>query len=982
MATISTHLRNFKEPTKEQAQRLFFSLPPNPPPEDVGPTDYRFEINAVLMLNEGQEDSYAGKLYLLPPYLCFVSLDRRSVKMTMPLSAIRRVERVNHGRAGVFELGLMLWHGMRLNIQLTALRSTADAFCANLRDALKIQLDLGRMKQVKQFVKTCYSEVLIPVSNPEADNEREDGSIMTEGGDGNALAKTTYHGGLGLTFKFPGDAKKLREGSKLKLWTTYLRAHGRNLTLLRYPHCTRLVQVGLPNRLRGELWETLSGSIFLRFSNPGVYEKILRDNAGKTSTSTEEIEKDLNRSLPEYSGYQDEKGIATLRRVLTAYSWKNPELGYCQAMNILTAALLIYMSEEQAFWLLEVLCDRLLPGYYSPSMYGTLLDQRVFESLVQRCLPMIHDHFHDVDVQLSVASLPWFLSLFINSMPMIFAFRIVDCFFCMGPKVLFQVGSLAILKINGEKLLSIQDDGAFISLMREYFASLGESAHPKATDPRSRAIIKFQELLLVAFREFSIINDEMIENERRRYRGEIVHSIESFAKRAAIRNLSSFGRFSKDQIGLIYDNLFKALVVAPPPPPVMTKRLIPGTDDEMERPETRIELKTFRIFLAEIATWARDEYVVSNGFQERVERRVAEHEFVDRLFFFWDINHNGALSFQDLVNGLDGIMFNDLMSSIEWFFTLHDKDQDGWLTKDEVLVLSESLLFIFRSEVGDAYLGTVSRFMTNAFEYGDALLPEEGEKMSPIPNEVSANTELAPSLPSNQPYLNRATFRMVVLADPLLEAFFDVDLPRSFKLQPVEDSSAARGQTGLGLLGNVGGFLSSFVTDDNKKIFNSFVDDMGKAIGKHQVTVRPSINQHERNLALQEPLKETTRHLQRLRSQSSLTTPTSSTPSGVSASPMSSQSNLEKAPLVPPTSAGLKPAPVLPSPFTDVSPLAKANAAAAAVMENRQAFAIDEAGDEDDLDDSDLAELSGDDEGMMAEVDAFLEQNDASVGAR
>lgn len=39
-------------------------------------------------------------------------------------------------------------------------------------------------------------------------------------------------------------------------------------------------------------------------------------------------------------------------------------------------------------------------------MHGTLLDQRVFESLVQRCLPMIHDHFQSVDVQLSVASLP------------------------------------------------------------------------------------------------------------------------------------------------------------------------------------------------------------------------------------------------------------------------------------------------------------------------------------------------------------------------------------------------------------------------------------------------------------------------------------------------------------------------------------------------------------------------------------------------
>lgn len=78
------------------------------------------------------------------------------------------------------------------------------------------------------------------------------------------------------------------------------------------------------------------------------------------------------------------------------------------------------MSEEQAFWLLEVLCDRILPGYYryvegyaeipahdhSPSMEGTLLDQRVFGALVGRCLPMIKEHFSSVDVQLSVASLP------------------------------------------------------------------------------------------------------------------------------------------------------------------------------------------------------------------------------------------------------------------------------------------------------------------------------------------------------------------------------------------------------------------------------------------------------------------------------------------------------------------------------------------------------------------------------------------------
>jgi hypothetical protein len=86
--------------------------------------------------------------------------------------------------------------------------------------------------------------------------------------------------------------------------------------------------------LRGEIWETLAGSLYLRFANPGLYERVLKENEGRTSTSTEEIEKDLNRSLPEYAAYQSEEGISTLRRVLTAYSFKNPELGYCQVRDL------------------------------------------------------------------------------------------------------------------------------------------------------------------------------------------------------------------------------------------------------------------------------------------------------------------------------------------------------------------------------------------------------------------------------------------------------------------------------------------------------------------------------------------------------------------------------------------------------------------------------------------------------------------------
>lgn len=117
--------------------------------------------------------------------------------------------------------------------------------------------------------------------------------------------------------------------------------NGRNLTLIRQPTFHKLIRVGLPNRLRGEIWELTSGSLYLRLRSPRFYEETLAKYSGQESLAVDEIEKDLNRSLPEYPGFQSEEGINRLRRVLTAYSWTNKQVGYCQAMNIVVAALLM-----------------------------------------------------------------------------------------------------------------------------------------------------------------------------------------------------------------------------------------------------------------------------------------------------------------------------------------------------------------------------------------------------------------------------------------------------------------------------------------------------------------------------------------------------------------------------------------------------------------------------------------------------------------
>ncbi|KAE8329439.1 rab-GTPase-TBC domain-containing protein [Aspergillus sergii] len=921
--TLPTLTSTDRNPSKASLFRQQFRLPDSQNPLQ--------EITAELILpiphtssstSSGDQprnldragNRYAGRLHLSERFICFTTQPTSFAPsathgasthwagqtngtgpfgngFTLPLCCVRRVERLN-SLSHVFSLALTTWNGalgkqqspgfipQRFTIQLVGSRQACERFCDGLKKGLRECMK--EIESLRVVVNECYSEYLLS-------------GAKSKGQDGdNAEVRQPPDAGLGMIFRYPGDARKLRDRSKMRLWGEYFRENGRNATLIRQPTFHKLIRVGLPNRLRGEIWELSSGSLYLRLRSPNLYTETLSKFSGRESLAIDEIEKDLNRSLPEYAGFQSEDGIGRLRRVLTAYSWTNAEIGYCQAMNIVVAALLIYMSEAQAFFLLSVLCDRLLPGYYSTTMYGTLLDQKVFESLVEKTMPVLWDHLTKSDVQLSVVSLPWFLSLYINSMPLVFAFRVLDVFFLEGPKVLFQVG-LAILRINGEELLDIQDDGSFISVLKSYFSRLDESAHPRSENPKLRAITRFQELMVVAFKEFSGITHQTITEQREKHKDAVLENIESFAKRTSIRNLGPDSKkLSMDDLGVIYDRFYEVLYEHEQRQRLLdeekkrqqrkrverTSILGPPVDREVGRvglgpSPTHMDYDAFRDFLAATAKWAVGDTPGSSRKESNVEQSAnsfrgfgkslawnnksepADHEFMQRLFRKWSTEPSEGLSLQNVVNGLARLKGpRDIMNNINYFFDLYDDNGNGTVDREGILRMSEALLFLSRrgfdgaitpseplEEVGERdrfeqdklstderFLGSVSSFIRRCFEYADPSNPEGkatqerkdtdteeatekldafaigdddeeeedlidiGDEAKPEPSDSKkqnsdtqhnrgASEAANPALDPNNPlHITLPTFRMVILADELLEQFFDTFFPQSFRL--------------------------------------------------------------------------------------------------------------------------------------------------------------------------------------------------------
>lgn len=361
-------------------------------------------------------------------------------------------------------------------------------------------------------------------------------------------------------------------------------------------------------------------------------------------------------------------------------------------MNILTSLLLLYAEEEEAFWLLVAVCERMLPDYFNHRVIGAQVDQSVFEELIKEQLPELAEHMHDLSALASI-SLSWFLTLFLSIMPLESAVNVVDCFFYDGIKAIFQLG-LAVLEANAEDLCSSKDDSQALMVLSRFLDHIKNEDSPGpplgshhaffSDDQEPCPMTDIADLIRDSYEKFGDQSVAQIEHMRCKHRIRVLQGHEDTTKQNVLRVVIPEVSVLPEDLEELYD-LFKREHMMScyweQPRPVALRH-------DPSRPyaeQYRIDARQFARLFQLVSPW-------TCGAHTEI--------LAERTFRLLDENMDHLIEFKAFVSCLD-IMYNGEMNEkIKLLYRLHippaltenDRDSQSPL-KNPLLSTSRPLVF-------------------------------------------------------------------------------------------------------------------------------------------------------------------------------------------------------------------------------------------------------------------------------------------------
>ena len=204
--------------------------------------------------------------------------------------------------------------------------------------------------------------------------------------------------------------------------------------------------------IRGYIWKHLTQLDSYKKNDFVSYKELCKRMPSELSV--EWIDKDLPRIVPKHPYYSTKYryGLNTLRRLLETLSVHNEDLEYFNSIGFIAAILLLYLKEEDTFWMINYLLDSsIIQKWICQDKASFTMTAYTLQKLMQKVLPEIYESTVKVRLNPVLYATTWFMTLFCSRFKQDVSVKVLDHLFKEGYTSIFKM-ALWVIKVKFEAI--------------------------------------------------------------------------------------------------------------------------------------------------------------------------------------------------------------------------------------------------------------------------------------------------------------------------------------------------------------------------------------------------------------------------------------------------------------------------------------------------------------------------------------------------